>query len=88
MGDVALVLIIILILVIIWRGPKTMPQIGNMLGRGVKATREEAKAIREDVSPTTPKRTATTARRRPPDRDPHLPPRRTPADRPPTSRAR
>ena len=55
MGDVALVLIIILILVIIWRGPKTMPQIGNMLGRGVKATREEAKAIRDDVSPSPPK---------------------------------
>ena len=50
MGDVALVLIIILILVIIWRGPKTMPQIGHMLGRGVKASREEAKAIREDVN--------------------------------------
>jgi Sec-independent protein translocase protein TatA len=54
MGDVALVLIIILILVIIWRGPKTLPQIGNMLGRGVKATREEAKAIREDVNSSKP----------------------------------
>jgi Sec-independent protein translocase protein TatA len=50
MGDVALVLIVILILVVIWRGPKTLPQIGNMLGRGVKATREEAKSIRSDAS--------------------------------------
>jgi Sec-independent protein translocase protein TatA len=50
MGDVALVLIVILVLAIVWRGPKTLPQIGSMLGRGVRAAREEAKDIRKDAS--------------------------------------
>lgn len=35
------VLIVLLILVVIWRGPKTLPQIGSMLGRGVKGARKE-----------------------------------------------
>ncbi len=48
MGDVAVLLIVVLVLVVIWRGPKTLPQIGNMLGRGVKATREEVKSIQSD----------------------------------------
>jgi Sec-independent protein translocase protein TatA len=48
MSDVALVLVVILILAIVWRGPKTLPLIGNMLGRGVKSAREEAKAFRAD----------------------------------------
>ena len=48
MPDVLLLLIIILILAVVWRGPKTLPQIGNMLGRGVKATREEVKALQSD----------------------------------------
>ena len=48
MGDVAVLLIVALVLAVIWRGPKTLPQIGNMLGRGVKATREEVKAIQSD----------------------------------------
>jgi Sec-independent protein translocase protein TatA len=46
--DLVLVLLVILILVVIWRGPKTLPQIGAMLGRGVKAAREEADQIRTD----------------------------------------
>jgi Sec-independent protein translocase protein TatA len=50
MGDVALVLIVILVLAIVWRGPKTLPQIGAMLGRGVRAAREEAKDIQKDAS--------------------------------------
>ncbi|HTC86462.1 MAG TPA: twin-arginine translocase TatA/TatE family subunit [Candidatus Acidoferrum sp.] len=50
MGDVGLVLIVILVLAVIWRGPKTLPQIGNMLGRGVKATREEVKSIQADAA--------------------------------------
>lgn len=38
-------LIVILIVAIIWRGPKTLPQIGAMLGRGVKEARTEADRI-------------------------------------------
>ena len=36
----------ILIVAIIWRGPKTLPQIGQMLGRGVREARSEAERIR------------------------------------------
>lgn len=46
MGDTLLILLVILVIVAIWRGPKTLPQIGSMLGRGVKAAREEADRIR------------------------------------------
>jgi TatA/E family protein of Tat protein translocase len=41
MPDLLVALIIVLIVVLIWRGPKTLPQIGNVLGRGVKETRKE-----------------------------------------------
>ncbi|HEX9550030.1 MAG TPA: twin-arginine translocase TatA/TatE family subunit [Candidatus Limnocylindrales bacterium] len=46
--DLIAILVVILILVVVWRGPKTLPQIGSMLGRGVKAAREEASQIRSD----------------------------------------
>lgn len=48
MKDPILILIVILVVVIIWRGPKTLPQIGNMLGRGVKEARREAAEIKDD----------------------------------------
>jgi Sec-independent protein translocase protein TatA len=44
------VLLVALVVVVIWRGPKTIPQIGAMLGRGVKAAREEANELRADKS--------------------------------------
>ncbi len=47
-SDVLLVLIVILILVLIWRGPKTLPKIGQMLGRGVREARTEATKLRDD----------------------------------------
>jgi Sec-independent protein translocase protein TatA len=52
MSDVGLVLIVILVLVIIWRGPRTLPKIGQALGRGVKAAREEAGSIGDDAAST------------------------------------
>ncbi|HET7182794.1 MAG TPA: twin-arginine translocase TatA/TatE family subunit [Candidatus Limnocylindrales bacterium] len=48
MSDVLLVLIVILILVLIWRGPKTLPEIGRMFGRGVREARIEANKLRSD----------------------------------------
>jgi Sec-independent protein translocase protein TatA len=51
MTDIGLVLIVILVLVIIWRGPRTLPKIGQALGRGVKAAREEAKSIGDGSAP-------------------------------------
>jgi len=46
--DLLVVLIVLLILALIWRGPKTLPQLGNMFGRGVRAAREEADRMRAD----------------------------------------
>ena len=54
-GDLFLILIVILVVVVIWRGPKTLPKIGNALGRGVREARREAAKIDpanpEDVEP-------------------------------------
>ncbi len=55
MPDLAVLLIVILILVVIWRGPKTLPEIGRMLGRGVRNAREEAKSLRPDEPDPTDK---------------------------------
>jgi Sec-independent protein translocase protein TatA len=39
--DIMIVLVIVLIVVLMWRGPKMLPQIGNALGRTVKDTKAE-----------------------------------------------
>ena len=38
--DILLVLIVILIVVLIWRGPKMLPQFGAALGKAVKSARD------------------------------------------------
>ena len=49
-----MVLIVILIIVVIWRGPKTLPELGRMFGRGVREARTEASKIRSnDDTPDT-----------------------------------
>ena len=48
MTDTVVVLLIILVVVAVWRGPKTLPTIGRMLGRGVKGARHEVDAMRKD----------------------------------------
>jgi Sec-independent protein translocase protein TatA len=47
-NDVAVVLILVLIIVLVWRGPKTLPEIGRMFGRGIREARAEAAKIRSD----------------------------------------
>ena len=42
MPDLLLILIVILVLVVLWRGPKTLPKLGEALGRGVREARREA----------------------------------------------
>ena len=41
--DIGLLLVVILIAVFVWRGPKTLPQLGRMFGEGVRAVRREAR---------------------------------------------
>ena len=49
MSDLLLVLIVILILAILWRGPKTLPSLGRALGRGVREARSEATRARDEI---------------------------------------
>jgi Sec-independent protein translocase protein TatA len=49
--DIAIVLVVILILVLIWRGPKTLPQLGRAFGQGVREARQEIDEIKGE-SPT------------------------------------
>ena len=42
MSDVAVVLVAVLVVVLVWRGPKTLPQLGKALGRGIREARREA----------------------------------------------
>jgi Sec-independent protein translocase protein TatA len=48
--DLFWLLVVLLILAIIWRGPKTLPQIGALLGRGVRGARTEAERLRSDTA--------------------------------------
>jgi Sec-independent protein translocase protein TatA len=49
--DTLAILIVILLIVLIVRGPKTLPQIGAMLGRGVREARHEAERLRSSDTP-------------------------------------
>jgi Sec-independent protein translocase protein TatA len=46
--DVGLLLIVLIVLALIWRGPRTLPQIGALLGRGVRQARRGLDAATAD----------------------------------------
>jgi Sec-independent protein translocase protein TatA len=48
--DLLIVLIVILAVVLVWRGPKILPKWGETLGRGVKATRKEVTDLQDDLA--------------------------------------
>lgn len=48
-GDLLLVLIVILVVVFVWRGPKTLPKLSGSLGRGIREFRHEMQS--EDDKP-------------------------------------
>lgn len=50
--DTMVVLLIVLAVVLVWRGPKVLPKWGETLGRGVKAARKEAHELRRDADGT------------------------------------
>ena len=60
MPDLVIILVVILILVLLWRGPKTLPQLGEALGRGVKEARTAARTDDDDERPTGSPATTTT----------------------------
>jgi Sec-independent protein translocase protein TatA len=47
--DLVIVLVVILAIVLVWRGPKILPKWGETLGRGVKATKEEITDLQDDL---------------------------------------
>jgi Sec-independent protein translocase protein TatA len=47
--DTVVVLLIVLAVVLVWRGPKMLPKWGAVLGRGVKAARKEAGELRRNA---------------------------------------
>jgi Sec-independent protein translocase protein TatA len=53
MQDIGLVLIVVLILVLLWRGPKTLPKLGQALGRGVREARDEASKAQAEIQSRT-----------------------------------
>ena len=74
--DLWIVLVVILILVLVWRGPKTLPQLGRAFGRGVREAKEEATKAQAEIQSRT-----TTDRDDTGDDDPDRPrPERTPPD--------
>jgi Sec-independent protein translocase protein TatA len=47
--DLVIVLLAVLAVVLIWRGPKILPKWGETLGRGVKATRKEISEMQDEA---------------------------------------
>jgi Sec-independent protein translocase protein TatA len=47
-SDLLVVLVIALVIVLVWRGPKTLPKLGQALGRGVREARAEASKKLDD----------------------------------------
>jgi TatA/E family protein of Tat protein translocase len=46
--DIALVLVVLLVVVLIWRGPKMLPKLGESLGKTVKGVRENMPGMDDD----------------------------------------
>jgi Sec-independent protein translocase protein TatA len=46
--DIMLVLVVLLIVVLIWRGPTMLPKIGESFGRTVKGVRENLPGATDD----------------------------------------
>jgi Sec-independent protein translocase protein TatA len=49
MPDLLLLLIVILLVAVVWRGPKTLPKLGEALGRGVREARTEAAKAQDEI---------------------------------------
>ena len=49
MTDLLIPLLVILVLVVMWRGPKTLPKLGEALGRGVREAKTEAAKAQDEI---------------------------------------
>ena len=76
-SDVLIVLLIVLVIVVIWQGPKNLPKIGSALGRSISDFRKE---VSTDDKPADPAASASTAAATPASTTPTTP--TTPTDQP------
>ena len=58
-SDVLIILLVILVLVVMWRGPKTLPKLGAALGRGVREAKSEAAKAQTEIQARTSEGTTT-----------------------------
>jgi Sec-independent protein translocase protein TatA len=47
--DLIVLLVIVLVVVIVWRGPRTLPLLGKAFGQGVKEARKEIDGMKSDT---------------------------------------
>jgi Sec-independent protein translocase protein TatA len=52
-SDVVIVLIVILVLALLWRGPKTLPKLGEAFGRGIREAKTEASKAQAEIQART-----------------------------------
>ena len=50
MGPELVILIIVLVVVVFWRGPSTLPKLGEALGKAVKGVRDNMPDSKDDDS--------------------------------------
>ena len=53
MSDLLVILLVILVLAVMWRGPKTLPKLGAALGRGMREAKSEAAKAQEEIQART-----------------------------------
>jgi len=58
-SDVLIVVVILLVIVLIWQGPKNLPKLGSALGRSISDFRKEV-STDEKPAESTPSTTAAT----------------------------
>jgi sec-independent protein translocase protein TatA len=53
-SDVLIVVVILLVIVLIWQGPKNLPKLGSALGKSIKDFRSEVSADETPATQATP----------------------------------
>ena len=59
-SDVLIVLVIILVIVLIWQGPKNLPKMGSALGKSISDFRKEVSSDDKPAEQAAPTATAAT----------------------------
>jgi TatA/E family protein of Tat protein translocase len=65
-SDVLVVLLIVLVIVLIWQGPKNLPKLGSALGRSISDFRKEVSTDDKPADAAAPTASATPTAQTPP----------------------